>query len=373
MKLSKIKTAITQRMVNIPGFRSKDPILVLESDDWGSIRMPDQKVYNDLLNNGYKIAESDYNRLDTLESNKDLEALFEVLKRYKDHSGQHPVITANTIVGNPDFEKIEASDFKEYYYETVTDTLNRYKSRDQVKELWMQGYNEGVYHPQFHGREHVNIVRWLEALQKKTPEIMYTFKHKTTFSGIGDYNFMEVLDYNSPEDLKIMNQSLEEGLKMFQDLFGYPSKSFIPPCYAWDSHIEETLAKNGVKYLQGLFIQSVPTGTFGNYKRKYHFMGSQNQYGQYYLIRNAFFEPSLNNSSDPVGECLSRVDLAFKWKKPAIISSHRINFMGSLVENNRTRNLELLDELLKNILKKWPDVRFMSSDQLGDLIAGGER
>jgi len=366
--LAKLKTELSQRLINIPGYRSKLPLLVIESDDWGSIRMPSKEVYNDFHSNGYEIANSDYNRLDTLESNEDLEALYEVLRRFKDHAGSHPLITANTIVGNPDFEKIKSSEFKQYYFEPVTETLSKYMNRDRVLDLWLEGNQAKMFHPQFHGREHVNIVRWMEALQTRKPEIMYSFDKHTTFSGEGDYNFMEVLDYNTPDDLQIMRQSLTEGLKLFKDIFGFKSKSFIPPCYAWDSKIEETLAESGVKYIQGLFVQSVPTGSFGDYKRKYHFMGSRNKLGQYYLIRNAFFEPSLSKSSDPVGECLKRIDLAFKFKKPAVISTHRINFMGSLVEENRTKNLALFNELLKSILKKWPDVRFMSSDQLGDLI-----
>ena len=73
-----------------------------------------------------------------------------------------------------------------------------------------------------------------------------------------------------------------------------------------------------------------------------------------------------------MGECLRRINIAFKWNKPATIGSHRINFMGALDPKNRTTNLKLLDNLLKGITKQWPDVEFMTSDQLGDLIAGEE-
>jgi hypothetical protein len=181
---------------------------------------------------------------------------------------------------------------------------------------------------------------------------------------------MEVLDFNSPDDLPEMKKSIAEGLNLFEKIFSYRSKSFIPPCYTWNSDIEETLSANGVKYIQGLVVQSVPTGSFGNYNKKYHFLGSRNSLGQYFLIRNCFFEPSLTKSSDPAGECLSRINIAFRWHKPAIISSHRINFMGSLDEKNRRDNLILFSDLLKRIIKTWPDVEFMTSDQLGDLIAG---
>jgi len=332
--------------------------------------MPSNEVYSKLISKGFDISKSDYNRLDSLECNKDLELLFDLLSSFNDSVGNCPVITANSIVGNPDFQKIKQSDFKKYYYESVTETLKRYPERDKVEMLWREGISAGIFHPQFHGREHVNIVRWMEALRKSSEAIMFTFDLETTFSGNGDYNFMEVLDYNTPADLGLMKEALADGLSMFEQIYGFRSKSFIPPCYTWNSDVEEALNANGVRYIQGLVIQSVPTGSFGTYRKKYHFLGSRNDYGQYYLLRNCFFEPSLSKDTDTVGECLSRINIAFRWHKPAVISAHRINFMGSLDERNRSDNLRLLHELLKRIIELWPDVEFMTSDQLGDLIAG---
>ena len=373
--LSKIKSVISQNIINALGYRTKRKIVVIESDDWGSIRMPSIDVYEKFIEKGFNIGNTDYNRLDTLENNDDMALLYEVLHSHTDSLNNPAVITANIVVGNPDFDKIRESNFSDYFVEPVSETFRKYPKRDKVLNLWHEGYKNRLFHPQFHGREHVNVVRWMEALQKRTPEIMFTFDNQTTFSGDGDYNFMEVLDYNTQDDIKLMKESLKQGLDMFEELFGYRSKSFIPPCYTWDSNVEETLSQAGVKYIQGLFVQLVPTGTFDNYTRKYHSLGSRNKFGQRYLLRNCFFEPSLTKTNAPVNECLRRIDLAFKWNKPAIISSHRINFMGDLDPTNRAVNLKLLDDLLKGIIKRWPDVEFMTSDQLGDLIVGksGER
>ncbi|MDZ7634132.1 MAG: hypothetical protein U5L72_06700 [Bacteroidales bacterium] len=35
-------------------------------------------------------------------------------------------ITANTLLANPDFEKIRETDFAKYHYEIFTDTYKRY-------------------------------------------------------------------------------------------------------------------------------------------------------------------------------------------------------------------------------------------------------
>ena len=133
--------------------------------------------------------------------------------------------------------------------------------------------------------------------------------------------------------------------------------------------MEEVLHEGGVRYIQGLVTQLIPTGTFENYRTKYHFLGNRNGFGQYFIIRNAFFEPALSKLSDPVGECLDRINVAFRWKKPAVICSHRLNFMGSLDESNRTVNLSYFRDLLNRIIRLWPDVEFIRTDQLGDLMA----
>jgi hypothetical protein len=367
--INRLKSDVSRNLLNVPGWRTRRKLVVFESDDWGSIRMPSAGVLETFISRGFDLASSDYNRIDTLESNVDLELLFGVLQKHKDAAGNPPVLTANCVVGNPDFGKIRESDFSTYFVEPVTETLLRYPGRERVEELWKQGDAAGLFHPQFHGREHVNVVRWMEALARKSEAIMFTFDHGTTFSGDGDYNFMEVLDYNSPEDLVKMKEGLREGLDLFEKIFGFRSRSFIPPCYTWNSEVEETLHEGGVRYIQGLVKQLIPTGSFGNYRSKLHFLGKRNRFGQYFLIRNGFFEPALNKRTDLAGEVLNRIQIAFRWHKPAIIGSHRINFMGSLDAKNRERNLQLLDELLSRLVKQWPDVEFISSDHLGDLIA----
>src|SRR5690606_22010632 len=101
------------------------------------------------------------------------------------------------------------------------------------------------------------------------------------------------------------------------------------------------------------------------------FQGQQNDLGQYYLVRNARFEPSSNPNKDWINSCLKEIETAFFWKKPAIIETHRVNFIGFLNPKNRDGNLKLFNQLLKEIIKRWPDVEFKASDELGNLIKNG--
>ena len=54
--------------------------------------------------------------------------------------------------------------------------------------------------------------------------------------------------------------------------------------------------------------------------------------------------------------------------KPAVIGMHRVNYVGGIDEANRDFGLSQLRMLFSKILLAWPDVEFMSTEQLGDLI-----
>jgi len=368
------KKGVSNNLLNIPGWRTKRRIVVIESDDWGTIRMASKKSYDFFLKNRLPVDKCAYNTNDALECNEDLEQLFEALSSVSDLNNNPAVITANNIVANPDFEKIKASDFQGYFFEPFTETLKRYPEHDNVADLYKTGIENKLFMPQFHGREHVNIARWLKSLQEGEKPTHLAFEqsmfsvHTQGKTG-GANEFMDALDADSAEELNAKKVVISEGLELFKTIWGFASKSFIAPCYTWSSVLEPVLSRNGIKYIQGIVIQSEPTTAEGfHYKKKYHYQGQQNKEGQHYLIRNAFFEPSTNPTFDWVGDCLHRIEIAFRWHKPAIISAHRVNFVGFLNPQNRSENLMLLIRLLKKIKQRWPDVEFLSSDQLGDLI-----
>ena len=107
-------------------------IVVFESDDWGSIRMPSLEILRLLLDKKVAVNSPDtYDRIDTLASNEDLTRLIEVLSSVKDANGNPAILTMNCVTANPDFEKIKESGFQTYYYEKFTDTLKRYPHHDR--------------------------------------------------------------------------------------------------------------------------------------------------------------------------------------------------------------------------------------------------
>ena len=109
--ISSFKRKLAKHYINLRGWKTNRKIVVIESDDWGSIRMASLKSYTNLLKRGIPVNESKFTSLDGLERTDDLKQLFKILRKHHDTKGNHPVITACAVVANPDFKKIEASDF----------------------------------------------------------------------------------------------------------------------------------------------------------------------------------------------------------------------------------------------------------------------
>ncbi len=370
-----IKQKISRNLLNLPGWRSKRKIVVIESDDWGTIRMASRQSLRYFLQKGYPVDQSPYNLYDALETNTDLEKLFDVLLSVKDKNGNPAVITANNVVANPDFEKIKETDCRQYFYEPFTHTLQRYPDTDKVMQLYRSGLENKIFIPQFHGREHVNIPRWLKALQQGDVACLQMLDHgmfsmHTRQGACGDYyELMDAYNIGSMPEVEQQKQIIADGLQLFEKIWGFASQSFIAPCYIWRPELEPVLAAHKVQFIQGLVNQMVPQPVAQHqFKKKFHYQGRRNQYGQRYLVRNAFFEPALDKNFDWLNDCLNRMQVAFAWHKPAIICSHRLNYTGRIDTSNRDNGLKQLQLLLNTILKNWPDVEFMSSDQLGQTI-----
>jgi hypothetical protein len=370
-----LKSKIKVHLSNIPGWRTKRKIVVIESDDWGSIRMASPKAFDNLVKAGIPVDKSHYNSFDALESNTDLERLFETLSKFRDKTNRPPVFTGVTIVANPDFERIKASGFTKYFYEPFTETLKRYSNHDKVFDLLKKGLENRLMVPIFHGREHLNVKRWMRELQKGNPSILEAFDNQVTgisqgIQGVPLPDLQAAFDIDTTEDLKYMPEVLTTGLQLFEDLFGFKSKYFVPTNGPFNNSLEPILIQNDVKYINTGKRQLEPLGN-NQFKINIRFLGQKNSLGQRYITRNCFFEPSSMEQSantNWISNCLKEIEIAFQWNKPAVISSHRVNYMGYLVPDNRERSLHQLEILLSSMLSQWPDIEFMTSSELGDLI-----
>jgi hypothetical protein len=368
---------LTSYIKHLPGFHTSRKIVVIESDDWGSIRMPSQEVFKQLEKHDFEMrkgATSRYNMYDSLATGKDLADLFEVLTSVQDSKGHYCIMTPMCLVSNPDFDKIRQNGFSEYYYEPFTETLKAYPGCESSFELWQEGILRQIFRPQFHGKEHLNITRWMKLLQNGDKDALFAFDLKMWGypPKNQDYKPNKSLQaafyYEEPNELELLKKVITEGLCLFESLFGYKASYFVPPNGPLSTKLEKTLSVHGIKFIQT--ARMIYWEPVGQSKTKTHlrYLGKKNRWGQGYMIRNCFFEPSEPVTFNWIDKCLKDIETAFKYKTPAIISSHRVNFIGALHKKNKENGLRQLKQLLHGIKNRWPDIEFMTSDNLAELI-----
>jgi hypothetical protein len=369
-KIKTIKNSLSSSFINMIGSQISEKLVVIESDDWGTIRMSSKEAYNNLLKKGYPIDRCPYSKNDALESNDDLLFLFDVLNSVKGSDSNPAILTANNIVANPNFEKIKDSGYEKYYFEPFNKTLEKYPKHDQVISLYKEGMKKDVIQMQFHGREHVHVNHWLKELLLENKVSLDTFElnmftvHDDINNSSCNSEYLNAMASYNRQDFEIISKSIKEGLQIFEKLWGFKSKTIIAPCYTWHTDLEKVFHDNGIINIQTGRAQLLPTCQEGINKVIRKYMGQRNSLNQRYTIRNVSFEPSISGSANCVELALKAIESAFHWNKPAVISSHRLNYIGWLNPKNRDKNLKLLRTLLQQIIIKWPDVKFISSDEL---------
>lgn len=368
--LSKIKGNIR----NMLGWSTNRRILVIESDDWGSVRMPSTQAFKRLEEAGLDLISRDaerYSRYDTLASESDLANLFEVLSGFRDIRGGACVLTPMSIVANPDFEQIRKDEFRTYHYERFTETLKKYKGCEKAFDLWQQGIREGLFVPQLHGREHLNVNAWLRALQMGDRQTLLAFdegvwSYIPAPDSLNPSGYLAAFELFDPGDIEYQKTVIKEATEIFEQLFHYKAEVFVPPNSKYNNALNSTLLEHGIRFKDAARKQRESLG--GGRERTVYNLRQKSRSGLWYLFRNAFFEPN-QPGKDWVSSCMKDIDNAFKWNKPAIISSHRTNFIGGLDEGNRDRSLVLLKELIQSAQKRWGDIEFMTSAELGNLMS----
>jgi hypothetical protein len=363
---------IRKNLSNILGWRTIRKFVVFESDDWGSIRTRSKEDYEAMLNKGLDVDQNYFTKYDSLESNLDLENLFSTLGEFNDCTGRPPVFTPMCIVANPDFKRIRDNNCERYYYQDLNLTILDYPKHGNLLKLWRQGADQRLFVPALHGREHLNVERYLKGLNSVTNEgLRIAFDHRSI--GASHYKGLSILEYlgafhpATPDEIIRLQELMEEAISLFTKACGYPPTHFIGPNREPARELDLVLADNGVKYITQSKLRKYPKGN-EKYGFEFNWWGKQNKHSQIYLMRNCSFEPSDPSIKDYANRCLTEIENAFNWEKPAIISSHRVNYIGYISPKNAEFGLSQLRYLLIQILKRWPDVEFLTSTELGNII-----
>lgn len=374
--ISNLKETAAVNIKNIIGWKTKRKIVVFSVDDYGNVRLDSKQARGKMFANGLKPG-SRFDVYDTLETTDDLAALYETLCSVKDKNNQHPVFTAFAMCANIDFEKMKENGYSSYQYEELPHTFNKLKGYENTWQLWQQGMQNKLLVPQFHGREHLNVKVLMEALQRKDRDTINCIENRS-YAAIADTGystiaFMAALDFYEFSENENLKKIVADGLNIFEKVFGFKATNFTPcGSNGYSASINPVLAAGGIKYIDTSRFKAEHLGKGKMASKVFNYTGKKNRLQQIYLVRNCVFEPTENRGIDWVSFCMQQIEAAFRWNLPANISSHRVNFCGHIDPDNRKVGLNALKQLLAAITQRWPDVEFMTSNELGNLIGSDD-
>jgi len=373
--INRIKSNLVLNTKNLVGWRTKRKIVVISVDDYGNVRIDSKRALAAMQRDGLSL-EGRFDALDTLETRQDLEALYEVLSSVTDKNGRHAVFSPFAMPCNIDFERMAETRYREYHYELLPVTFEKLSEQQPEAyrgawELVNEGIRSGIYVPLFHGREHLNLKVFGEKLKRKDRSLLTALKHRS-YPGLGPTGYASVsqmasFDFWEFHENERFHEIIRDGFNRFEQVYGYRSDHFNPPGGREHPVIHKTLKECGVNYIDTPLFKSEHQGK-GRNKIVFNYTGKRNSQGQTYMVRNVVFEPTDDRGFDWVENAMRQVEAAFRWRRPAIISSHRVNFCGHIDENNRKIGLRSLKKLLSRIVSRWPKVEFMAANELGDVI-----
>jgi hypothetical protein len=363
MDLTKLLKYYTK---NILGWKTKRKIVVFTVDDYGNVRVASKQARQKMDEDGLKRI-SHFDVYDTLETEEDLLALFEVLNSVKDKNNHSAVFTPFALSSNINFEAMRENGFEEYVYENLPETFNKINGNSNVYKLWLQGIEEGIFVPEFHGREHLNIKVLMYLLKLHNKEVKSCFENRsyTSISSrpFSRINFTAALgyhDYVENEQLKLI---VKDGLDQFEKVFGFRSIYLTSPNSPESDCLHPTLFESGIKYIDAPIVKKQLIQDNKTHI-SFQYSGKSNNNNQRYLVRNAVFEPQADSRINWVEYGLKQIEIGFTMHRPVNISSHRVNFCGHVDPNVRKFGLQNLKALLEGIVKRWPDVEFMSAREM---------
>ena len=160
---------------------------------------------------------------------------------------------------------------------------------------------------------------------------------------------------------------IKSGLSLFEQVFGFAAKTFTPPAQKLHPNLDTFVESLGVLAIDKP-MRCVRRLDKHATKHEWNILGTKRGQKHVTLVRNVVFEPCKSPAFDSVRLALDQVAAAFRWRRPAIISSHRVNFCGHIDADNRKRGLGSLKQLLNGIVRRWPEVQFISADELVEKV-----
>jgi hypothetical protein len=348
---------------NSDGFRFERPLVLLQSDDWGRVGVRDQEGRDELSAHGIGIGERPYD-LYSLETAADLAALAEALMSVRDSAGQHPSLEMNFVVANVDFDACEQHGYKDLIVKALAEGLPGNWRRQGLFDAYREGIKAKIFRPALHGLTHFCQAPVLNALRSDDERgrlVRALWKCETPYihwrmPWIG-YEYWN--PEKAPRDRFLSAEEQTRWITLaadlFEKIFGVRAESACAPGYRADIDTWRAWNEAGIR-----IAQNGP-----GEPRAPRFDES----GLLHIDRSIDFEPALNESLT-CDHVLKTARERLAHGLPFVISIHSINFHSTLAPF-RERTIPLLRDLLLRLTKEYPDLLFVSDEQLLKIIETG--
>jgi hypothetical protein len=336
---------------------SAHKVVCFESDDWGCCAWaPDEYALQRVSALREVRAYWQSRRLwpwidGSLETPDDVRCLCDFLERFTGGDGRPAVFTPCYIVGNPDFERIAADNLGAYYDITIDQGVPSRWERGDFVGAAREGYERRVWRPEYHARlHHTQPHLWLQAVRDGNPEAGALFEEQMfqCSERVGEYEEM---------DEATQREWVGGGIEAFERAFGCR-----PYCGINGDATEVT---------EGIWQEM---GIKARLNRWQHRMGQRSPHGDaVYLRRNARLEPlGLDDEYAQSGftRCWWEVRRAWEACEPAVISTHRKNYVSFVAEQQRQGYMQL-EQLLVAIAESAPDTAYLTSTEIAQLYKTG--
>ena len=310
------------------------PVLIIESDDWGAGPVEAQATA--------------------------LNGLTDVLTRYRDCTGRHPVMTLALVLAVPDGQAI----LRDGRYHRITLESPMFAA---LLEAIERGRTAGVFDLQLHGLEHY----WPEALMASDDPMVrrwLTSDGPATTEALPAHLQSRWADASvlpsRPLEGSDVARAVAEEVELFANIFGERPRVAVPPTFVWTETVERTWAEQGIQFVVTPGLRSACRNALGLPDcDSVPLRNGETGTGVTYVVRDDYFEPERGHKSEDALKALAR-----KWAegRPCLLETHRCNFVGDT--SMAKRGMEEVARLHAMACDRYPALRFLSTEELGGIL-----
>lgn len=317
----------------------RQPVLIIESDDWGAGPLAQAEA---------------------------LVRLSALLQGIRDVSGRPAIMTLGVILEVPDGVRIAESGGTTYHALTLADSRFAH-----VRAAMHAGIQAGVLVPQLHGQCHYWPASVLAAAQSdESVRKWLASPEPASTEDLPSHLQTRWTDASSLPSKSLMPEAVQQAaafeIVTYQTIFGCLPKVAVATTFVWNDTVEAAWAQAGIEVIVTPGHRATTRNAMGLPGDVDAFMltGERSLAGPTYLVRDVYFEPALGHGP---GRLVEGLNQRIRQGRACLVETHRFNFLQSL-----DTSLAALESGLNSALTACPALRFISPLELAHAMTASD-